>query len=68
MSFMLAKEKHIAKANIDGIRKYSPPLLGGATKFYNKGHENKERKRIRSSNAVYHSGLQGEQKASEIVY
>lgn len=68
MSFMLAKAKHIAKANINGIRKYSLPLVGRATKSYGKGHGNKERKKIRSSNAVYHSGLQGDQKGPKIVY
>lgn len=68
MSFTLAKAKHIAKANINGMRKYSLPLVRGATKSYGKGHENKESKRIRSNNAVYHSGLQGEQKSPEIIY
>lgn len=37
MSLTLFKANYVAKANISGARKYSLPLVGGATKSYGKG-------------------------------
>ena len=68
MPLTLAKANQMAKANINGARKYSLPLVGGATKSYGKGHECKERKRIESNDSVYHMGLQGDQNVPKIVF